>query len=98
MFCELWTYILQDKYLLIKHAHQSVSIRAGQVGAEVHGLDRGLRLLAWPFWAAAPFGQARRAPPFMLMSHIRGLLACKETNTEADVVATVAGGAADAPS
>ena len=24
----------------------------------------GLRLLAWPFWAAAPLVQARRAPPF----------------------------------
>ena len=56
-------------------SQQSESIRAGQAGAEVHGLDRGLRLLAWPFWADALLVQARRAPPFMLMSHIRGLLA-----------------------
>ena len=55
--------------------NRAVSVRAGEAGAEVHGLDRGLRLLAWPFWATAPFGQARRTPHFMLMSHIRGLLA-----------------------
>ena len=27
-------------------------------------LTPGLRLLAWPIWAAAPLVQARRAPPF----------------------------------
>ena len=58
------------------------------------GLDRGLRLLAWPIWATAPLVQARRAPPFMLMSHVRGLLARLETNTEAYVVVTGAGDAA----
>ena len=71
------------------------------MGAEVHGLDRGLRLLAWPIWATAPLVQARRASPFMLMSHIRALLLdFLETDTEAHKVATVgvAGGAVEAPS
>ena len=66
------------------------------MGAEVHGLDRGLHLLAWPIRATAPLVQARRAPPFMLMSHIRGLLARLETNTEAKAVVAVAGGVATA--
>ena len=62
------------------------------MGAEVHGVDRGLHLLAWPIWATAPLVQARRAPPFMLMSHIRGLLARLETDTEAKVVVAGARG------
>ena len=56
------------------------------MGAEVHGEDRGLHLLAWPIRATAPLVQARHASPFMLMSHIRGLLARLETNTEANPV------------
>ena len=70
----IW-YVLQYENGLVKHAQFTIAIRAREVGAEVHWLDRGLHLLAWPFWATAPLVQARRAPPFMLMSHIRGLLA-----------------------
>ena len=86
--CTLSTYILQDQYRLIKHAHQPVSIRAGEVGTEVHGLDRGLRLLAWPIWAAAPLVQARRASPFLsamsvILPYLAPLLLFLETNTEA---------------
>jgi hypothetical protein len=33
----------------------------GTLGCEI---TPGLRLLAWPFWAAAPLVQARGAPPF----------------------------------
>ena len=37
-------YILQDEYRLIKHAQLTVSVGAGEAGAEDHKLDRGLRL------------------------------------------------------
>jgi len=71
------------------------------MGAEVHGLDCGLRLLAWPFWAVAPFGQARRAPPFLsalsvILPYIAPLLLLLETNTEAQVAVTEAGNVAAA--
>ena len=69
------------------------------MGAEVHGLDRGLRLLAWPFWATAPLVQARRAPPFLsampvILPYIAPLLLLLETNTEAKGADAVARGVA----
>ena len=68
-------------------------------GAEVHGLDRGLRLLAWPFWATAPLVQARLASPSpsamsVILSYIAPLLLLLETNTEAHVGVTAAGAVA----
>ena len=61
------------------------------MGAEVHELDRGLRLLAWPFWATAPLVQARRTPPYLFRTGRHPSVHCSlllETNTEAkDAVA-----------
>ena len=37
--CTLSTYILQDQYRLIKHAQFTVSVGAGETGAEVHGVQ-----------------------------------------------------------
>ena len=73
-------------------------MEAGEAGAEVHGLDRGLRLLAWLIWAAAPFGQACCAPPSpsamsVILPYIAPLLLLLETNTEAYAVVLEAGGA-----
>ena len=67
------------------------------MGAEVHGLDRGLRLLTWPFWATALLVQASPAPPSpsamsVILPFIAPLLLLLETNTEAKVVVAVAGG------
>ena len=64
---------------------------------------RGLRLLAWPIWAVAPFGQARRAPPFLsalsvILPYIAPLLLLLETYTEAYVAVAVTGGAVAAQS
>ena len=61
----------------------------------------GSACLAWPFWATAPFGQARRAPPSpsamsVILPYIAPLLLLLETNTEAKVDAAAAGGAAAA--
>ena len=79
--------------VLAMQAQQALAIRAGEVGAEVHGLDRGLHFLAWPIRATAPLVQARPASPFMLMSHIRGLLAGRsETEAEAQAAVAVGGG------
>jgi len=57
----------------------------------------GLRLLAWPFWAAALLVQARRAPPSLsamsvILPYIAPLLLLLETNTEANEVVAVARG------
>ena len=35
-----------------------------KIGFPERSITPGLRLLAWPIWAAAPLVQARRAPPF----------------------------------
>ena len=64
-------------------------------------MQPGLRLLAWPFWAVAPFGQARRAPPFLsalsvILPYIAPFLLLLETNTEANVVEAGARGVAAA--
>ena len=69
---------------------------------EVNGIKpRGLRLLAWPIWATAPLVQAHPAPPSpsamsVILPYIAPLLLLLETNTEAKVVATVAGGVDEA--
>jgi len=60
-------------------------------------MQPGLRLLAWPFWAVAPFGQARRAPPFLsalsvILPYIAPFLLLLETNTEAYEVEAETGG------
>ena len=59
------------------------------MGAEVHGLDRGLRLLAWRIWATAPLGQARSAPPSLsampvILPYIAPFLLLLKTNTKAN--------------
>ncbi len=59
----------------------------------------GSACLAWPFWATAPFGQARRAPPSpsamsVILPYIAPLLLLLETNTEAKVVVPKARGEA----
>ena len=64
-------------------------------------LNRGLRLLAWPFWATAPLVQARPAPPSpsamsVILPYIAPLLLLLETNTEAKEIVAVARGDAAA--
>ena len=67
---------------------EAITVGAGQAGAEVHGLDfarRSDRL-------ASGSASGQDSPRSL------ALLAFLETNTEADVVVTVAGGVVAAPS